>query len=194
MRILLTILLTLIVVAALGVGFIYSGVYDVAAAQPDNPLFARLVHETSERSVAARKGAVTVPAGYDAPENVASGAKEYGETCVICHGGPGLEPSAISKGLNPGAPRLYRQGRDPDPQEDYWFVANGVKMTAMPAFAKSLDDKSIWDVVAFLKTLPGMSPADFTKATGATGNPATAEDSSGAGGVPNKASGSADSD
>ncbi|MGN6100417.1 MAG: c-type cytochrome [Devosia sp.] len=166
MRVLVTIVVTLVVVAALAAGFVYSGVYDVAAVHADNPLFARVVHTTSERSVSMRKGAVVVPAGFDAPDKAAAGAREYGETCVICHGGPGLQPSAIAKGLNPPAPRLYNQRRKPDPQEDFWFVANGVKMTAMPGFSASMRDDDIWNVVAFLKTLPGMSADQFSKETG----------------------------
>jgi mono/diheme cytochrome c family protein len=166
MRTLLTVILTLLVIAALGFGFIYSGTYDVAAVHKDNPLVARIIHTTSERSVGVRKSAVTVPAGYDAPDKAAAGAKEYGETCVICHGGPGISPSAIARGLNPIPPRLYNARRKPDAQEDYWFVANGVKMTAMPGFSASMKEDDIWNVVAFLKALPGMSAEQFSQQTG----------------------------
>jgi hypothetical protein len=59
-----------------------------------------------------RKGAASVPADYEAPRKAAAGAKEYGETCVMCNGGPGISPRAIARGLNPIPPRLYN-GRWP---------------------------------------------------------------------------------
>jgi mono/diheme cytochrome c family protein len=34
-------------------------------------------------------------------------------------------------------------------------------MSAMPAWAKTLDDDAIWDVVAFVRKMPGMGPADY---------------------------------
>jgi mono/diheme cytochrome c family protein len=166
MRVIFTVIVTLIVVAVLGAGFIYSGMYDVAAVHPDNPLVARLIHAASDRSIETRKDAVVVPAGYDAPDKAAAGAKIYAQTCVICHSGPGLKPSAVAAGINPGAPPLARAGRSRDPQEDFWVVANGIKMTAMPGFTKSLSEDDIWNIVAFLKTLPGMSAEEFAKETG----------------------------
>lgn len=166
MRALFTVIVTLIVVAVLGAGFVYSGVYDVAAVHPDNPLVARLIHAVSDRSIETRKDAVAVPAGYDAPDKAAAGAKIYAQTCVICHSGPGLKPSAVAAGINPAAPPLYRAGRARDPQEDFWVVANGIKMTAMPGFAKSLSADDIWNIVAFMKTLPGMPADEFSKETG----------------------------
>lgn len=201
MRVIFTVIVTLIVVGVLGAGFIYSGAYDVAAVHPDNPLVARLIHAASDRSVEMRKGAVVVPAGFDAPDKAAAGATSYAETCVICHAGPGLKPSAVAAGLNPGAPPLYRSRGTPDPQEQYWTVANGIKMTAMPGFSKSMSDDDIWNIVAFLKTLPGMSAEEFAKETGLTpanppggkpeaGTPAESGASSQAGGV-SSASGSA---
>ena len=161
---------TIFVSAALlivtGVLFVYSGTYDVAAVHPDSPLVARLVHTVSDRSIAAHLDEVTAPAALDTPENAAAGAKLYGETCVVCHGAPGLKPSGIAQGLNPAPPDLFRAGRDPDPKEDFWFISNGVKMTGMPGFSKSLGADQIWSLVAFLKTAPGMSAADFAAKTG----------------------------
>jgi len=34
-------------------------------------------------------------------------------------------------------------------------------MSAMPAWGKSLDDDAIWDLVAFVRSLPEMSPETY---------------------------------
>ncbi len=165
-----TVLLTIFVVlllAVLGiVGFIYSGWYDVAALTPDNPVVAWALRRTASRSVAARLKEVEVPPGLETPQAVKAGARLFGEYCVVCHGGPGLERTAIAQGLNPRPPDLFRAGRRPlDMDEAFWFVKNGVKMTAMPGFGKTLADEKIWSIAAFLRTAPGMSPQDFLDQT-----------------------------
>jgi len=42
-------------------------------------------------------------------------------------------------------------------------------MSAMPAWEKTLDDAAVWDVVAFVRKMPGMSPEDYQQLA-ATGN------------------------
>lgn len=159
--------LALLVLACLGaVAFIYSGIYDVSASTPDNALVAWAVHAASEASVGARLGANTVPKGLDAPETIAAGGKIFAQNCVVCHGAPGVAPTNIAKGLNPQPPDLFRATREPDQQENYQFIANGVKMTGMPAFAASEGSEHVWQLVAFLDKLPGISAADYAKLTG----------------------------
>jgi mono/diheme cytochrome c family protein len=169
--VLLTLVVVIVVLIGGGFAFVYSGVYDVAAVHPDNPLVARVIHLTSDRSVAARLDAIAVPAGFDAPEKVAAGAKLFGATCVVCHGGPGLQQTDISKGLNPTPPNLLRAGRHSEPNEAFWFISNGVKMTGMPGFSKSLSDDEIWSLVAFLGSASGISAADFATKTGISSTP-----------------------
>ncbi len=165
-----TVLLTVgacVVVAVLGgIGFIYSGFYNVAAIVPDNPVVAWALHEASDHSVGARLGDIKVPVGLDAPEKVRAGARLFAENCVVCHGGPGHKPSSVAQGLNPAPADLYEADRDASMDETFWFVRNGVKMTGMPGFAKSHSDEEIWSLVAFLATTPGMSPETFAEQTG----------------------------
>lgn len=152
-----------VVIAALA--FVYSGIYDVSATTADNPVVAWIVHTVSERSVAARLGDNHPPIGYDGPENLASGARLFSQNCVICHGAPGLQQTAIARGLNPRPPNLFREGRKPDPAENFQIIKNGIKMTAMPGFGPSYSDQQIWSLAAFLDKTPGMSAPDFAAAT-----------------------------
>src|SRR5690606_11923517 len=50
--------------------------------------------------------------------------------------------------------------------EVYWIVRNGIKMSGMPAWQYRLSDDEIWDVVAFMKVLPALSPADYAMWSG----------------------------
>ena len=166
MKIVLTIFVCLVIAVLGALGFIYSGFYDVAAVHADNPVVAWALHKTSDRSVQTRLAGIQVPEGLDKPEIIAAGGKLFGENCVLCHGGPGVRLSDIGQGINPQAPNLFRAGRHPRMDEMYWFIKNGVKMTAMPGFGKSLSDEDIWALCAFLRTAPGMSPQVFADKTG----------------------------
>ena len=166
----LTIILgTLVVAALIAIGgayaFIVSGIYDVSATTADSSLVHWVTHQTSDHSVARRLDANVVPPGLDAPEKIAAGGALYLADCAVCHGGPGLAPTAISRGLNPEPPNLFRATRKPDPAENFQFIKHGVKMTGMPGFAPTKTDAEIWSLVAFLNVAPGMKADNFTKLT-----------------------------
>ena len=103
------------------------------------------------------------PADLASATRIARGAGLYGEMCSGCHLGPGLEKSEISQGLYPPAPELARaSGRSA--AEQFWIIKHGVKLSAMPAWGRTHDDALIWDMVAFLRTLPKLSPAQYQAA------------------------------
>ena len=166
MKILLTILACVIVGVLCAIGFIYSGIYDVSALQPDNAIVRWALHTTSDHSVDARLGGIIVPPGLDKPEMILAGGHRFARNCVVCHGGPGLKRTNVAQGLNPQPPNLFLATRKPWREEMFRFIKYGVKMTAMPGFGKTHTDEQIWEFVAFLSKAPGMSPEDFATLTG----------------------------
>src|SRR3546814_11157024 len=93
-------------------------------------------------------------------QRVSVGAGLYGEMCAGCHLGPGVEPTEMSQGLYPQAPVLAEH-HDLTPAQQFWIIKHGIKMTAMPAWGKTHPDPLIWDMVAFVRKLPGMSPTEY---------------------------------
>src|SRR5262252_8931209 len=64
-------------------------------------------------------------------ENLVAGARIYRERCTACHGLPGGQASVESKGMFPQPPQFFEKkvmGNDPVGQ-NYWIVANGVRLT-----------------------------------------------------------------
>ena len=59
-------------------------------------------------------------------------------------------------------PTLYRFAVEPD--EAFWVVKHGIKMTAMP---QHLDhsDEDIWNIVAFLQRLPQLNETEYNALT-----------------------------
>ena len=157
---------TCVVLAIAGAGgYSYSGMQNIAAAVPDNPVVAWLLHNTYDNSLDRAAAGVTVPANLETPEAVRAGARLYNDECIYCHGAPGEEMTGLAKGLNPPAPVLLAASRHNAPGETFWVVKNGVRMSAMPAWGKSYDDARIWSVAAFLHQKHGIPVADYKALT-----------------------------
>lgn len=140
-------------------GVVYSGVYDVSAT--DQHLWPTYwtLRAAMERSIAVRARRIEVPPLDDAARR--RGFSLYRDHCVRCHGAPGVAPEPFALGLLPVPENLALVGRKRSTAEIYWTVRNGLKMTGMPAWQYRLDDGAMWDVAAFVKQLPQLSPAGY---------------------------------
>ncbi len=153
----------LIIIAAFGGIFIYSGVYNIGADAPHSRIVYSLLESLRDNSIASGARDIAVPHDLNDPKRIAAGAGLYQEMCTGCHLGPGLERTELSQGLYPAAPELAK-GDDLSPAEQFWTIKHGVKLTAMPAWGKTHSDELIWDMVAFIRQLPKLSPEQY-KAT-----------------------------
>jgi mono/diheme cytochrome c family protein len=166
-RLLLTSAAALLVLVALGALFIGSGIYNVAADEPHTALVHRLLESTRERSIATRADDIDVP-DLKNPEMARRGAGNYDAMCVDCHLAPGTEDSELSVGLNPTPPNLAKHAHI-DAAEAFWVIKHGIKATGMPAWGKRMEDSYIWDLVAFLRVLPSLSPQQYAEEVAASG-------------------------
>ncbi len=93
--------------------------------------------------------------------DIAQGATLYVQNCAVCHGTANSTPNAIARGLSVvKPPQFNKHDVSDDPEgETYWKVEHGIRFTGMPAFVKSLDEKSIWQVTYFVKRAPDHLPA-----------------------------------
>jgi len=143
----------------------YSGCVDVAATSSPSGLTRWFLATTRQHSVASRASDLEVPK-LDSAKRVAEGAEHYNEMCVGCHGAPGVSRSEVGQGLEPRAPSLSEGPLDDGAaKQTFWIVKHGIKMTGMPAFGATHDDDRIWDIVAFVRKLHGMSAAEYAKET-----------------------------
>ena len=149
----------LVLVGAAAVA-IYAGLYNIAADVPHPQPVYWLYETVRDRSVAARARDIVVPTDLDDANRISTGAGQYAEMCSGCHLAPGMKRTEISRGLYPRAPELRRQ-TDLTPAEQFWIVKHGVKMTGMPAWGVTHDDELLWDVVAFVRKLPELTPEQY---------------------------------
>ncbi|HEX7732678.1 MAG TPA: cytochrome c [Rhodanobacter sp.] len=149
---------TFAVLVAGAVAYAWSGLYDIGADAPHwKPTYA-LLETLRDRSIRARARNLVAPDLED-PQLILKGAGQYAAMCAGCHLAPGVRDSEIRAGLYPRPPNLSRQRVDP--AAAFWVVKHGIKMSAMPAWGGSHDDATVWSMVAFLRKLPGMTPAQY---------------------------------
>ena len=85
-------------------------------------------------------------------ENLTAGAKLYRDHCAVCHSIIDGPETPTAKGMFPPPPQLLQgKGVTDDPVgETYWKVANGIRLTGMPAYQGSLANVELWQVSQFL--------------------------------------------
>lgn len=150
-----------------GGGLLQAGVIDVSADTPHSPLTYRLIEWARERSIDHHSRDIVPPADLSAAARIRRGAGNYDAMCASCHLSPGAGDSELRKGLYPQPPdlSLSTAGAGESGRADarrFWIIKHGIKASAMPAWAKAgLADEDIWDLIAFLKILPGLSMEQY---------------------------------
>lgn len=142
-----------------GIVFVYSGVYDAAADEPHWKPVLMLMDTVRERSIAMHARGIEVPP-LDDPGALLSGGADFNEMCAGCHLQPGVDNSEVREGMYPQPPNLTQVKRA-DPAQTFWIVKHGMKMSGMPAWGATHDDRRIWAMVAFLQQLPRLSPDQY---------------------------------
>jgi mono/diheme cytochrome c family protein len=143
-------------------GYLYltSGSAPVATADPPLPFEERL----TKMALRAREGnasSLKAPIAADEAALVA-GAKTYRENCAVCHGLLSKSVGVIPKGMFPFPPQLlYGEGMVTDDPVGmtHWKVANGIRLSGMPAFKQSFKDTQLWQVSLFLQQADKLPPA-----------------------------------
>ncbi len=164
-KIILTVIITIAVFIGSFLIFIYSGSYNISQLVPHNSLTLWIIRTTTHHSINKRLKNIQVPQLNDTSLFV-EGFVHYNEMCVGCHGAPGIDQMEIVSGLYPRPPKFYKSNDMPDPDEAFWIIKNGIKMTSMPAFGPTHDDQKIWAITAFLlDKMNTMSPEEYREWT-----------------------------
>jgi len=142
----------------------------VATADKSFPLEAQIAHIPLQARI-HREMPVASPIPTT-DENLNAGASLYEDKCESCHG-TADQPSALGRALFPQAPQLWIKhanggvGVSDDPVgETYWKIKNGIRLTGMPAYGKSLSEKQLWQVSLLLSMADKPLPADASHTVG----------------------------
>ena len=152
----------IVAVIAIAAGFYFyfaTGSAPVAASAQAMP-FEKMLANKALHARVEKEMPKTVPIAADAGA-YAAGAQVYRDHCAVCHGLPKQPKSAIAAGEYPAPPQLFEgKGVTDDPAgETYWKAENGIRLTGMPGFGKSLSTTQLWQVSLLLANADKL-PAD----------------------------------
>jgi len=151
---------TLLTAAVAGGLFIYTGVYNVAAVEQHTQPVYDLLEIARNRSIAVRTTSIKAPA-LTGQDYQVRGVQLYQQYCVQCHGAPGVAPNRFSLGMMPAPSAIVKVGLVRSPEEIFWVIRNGIKMSGMPGWAFRLNQTEHWQLVALIKQMPFMTSADY---------------------------------
>lgn len=163
MRFLIGLVIGLLLVPIGAFCYLHYGNPPVAVADAPFPFERQIVHMPLHARI-AKEMPKSVPIQATA-DNLTAGAQIYRQNCAFCHG-LNSQNSAVASHMYPHAPQLWQAHgsnsvvgvSDDPPGETYWKVANGIRLSGMPAFDQVLSSTQMWQVSLLLananKTLP----------------------------------------
>lgn len=91
-------------------------------------------------------------------QSVMIGGVQFRARCASCHGLDGRTPSDIGSAMYPRVSDLgSAEVQEWSDAELFWIVQNGIRLTGMPGFGKSLSNEEIWPLVDYIRSLRNSS-------------------------------------
>ena len=118
----------------------------------------------------ARK--IAVPSAYrqlrnplmPSTENIRAGMNHFSDHCATCHSNDGGGQTLFGMGLYPKPPDLRAAGtQNKSDGELYYTIANGVRLSGMPAFSEAHTAPQAWRLVLFIRHLPQITPEEINE-------------------------------
>ena len=150
MKFLVGLLLGLLIVPFGLYMYLTGGSAPVAASDSDMPFENYFAHKALDARI-AKDMPKTVPVA-STEANYLAGADLYKQHCAVCHGLPLSPKTAIATGMYPHPPVLL-EGKgvtDDEPGESYWKIFNGIRLSGMPGFSKSLTETQMWQIALLI--------------------------------------------
>ncbi|MGP7795040.1 c-type cytochrome [Sphingomonas sp. CLY1604] len=154
-----------LVLGVAGMLFAWSGVMNLAASSGHWKITDWFLHWAMRSSVRTH-AAFTSPDDPADATGLVSAAGHFANACSVCHGAPGVKPAPVMQAATPPAPDLAKNATEWNDKQLFWIVQHGVKYTGMPAWAVQDRPDEVRRMVAFVRRLPGMTPAHYQALVG----------------------------
>lgn len=173
MKFIVGLVLGMILVPVLGYVYLTGGSAPVATTDPDIPFEAKLARKAQNARIEKEMPkTVPIPANE---QNYLAGAELYKQHCAVCHGLPMAPKTAIATGMYPHPPQLFmgKGVTDDEPGESYWKIFNGLRLTGMPGFSKSLTETQMWQIALLVANADKLPPSVKTALVASAPAPAS---------------------
>jgi mono/diheme cytochrome c family protein len=159
--------LVLLVIAALGTSaYMMHSVMERGFSTRTEPMPIEKALATSirEGAIPSRYKTIRNPVAAT-PEVIHDGMAHWADHCTACHGNNGSGDTMYGKTMYPRPPDMRQKDtQEMSDGELYYTIKNGVRLSGMPAFGDPGDDDTdSWKLVAFIRHLPQLTPAEETE-------------------------------
>lgn len=90
--------------------------------------------------------------------SAAIGQMQFGGRCASCHGIDGRTPTDVGRWMYPRAPNLGSPAvQEWSDAELFLIIKQGIRLSGMPGFGKTLSDEDIWHLVHYVRSI-GSTP------------------------------------
>lgn len=140
--------------------YLRSGNAPVATSAPPLPLERFLVKTAMHATIDRHETPVHLTNVSN--DSLTDGAKIYLQDCAVCHGIPDQARTAVAAGMFPRPPQFFRphaEKIDDPASEVYWKVKNGIRLTGMPGFERSLNEGQLLDLTGFIEDATTLPPS-----------------------------------
>ncbi len=156
----------LVVLLATGAVLLRNG---LSAAAGLTPVEDELFYHIRKTAVAAAAREGNNPYAGDASA-WKDAVHHFDHECAFCHGPAGRAQTEISRALYPPAPDLTRaETQKLSDAELHHIIADGIRMTGMPAMPAHEDPEESWKLVALVRKLPELTKGDLEDVVGTSG-------------------------
>ena len=97
-------------------------------------------------------------------ESIRAGMEHFSDHCATCHANDGGGHTLFGDGLYPKPPDLRAAAtQNKSDGELYYTIANGVRLSGMPAFSEAHTTGQAWRLVLFIRHLPQITPEELNE-------------------------------
>lgn len=146
--------------AGVGAAILLSGGYSTAATKQHFLITYRILELGLKYSVASNAADIVVP-DLERVADLEVGHACYREHCLQCHGAPGVARAPLGRGQLPSPSSLAESAKHWPAAHLFYVTQQGVRMSGMPAWEFRISEQGLWSTVAFLKSMPGMTAAEY---------------------------------
>lgn len=139
----------------------WTGAYDFASSAKHPGVVRSAIDRTFRNWV--ESGASELSAPNFSQQQLREGAREFMEYCVHCHGAPGEKAAEWSTGMSPNPPEIAHIAEEWTPEQIFFIVKNGIRMSGMPPFGDTESDQTIWNIAGFVKQIPALGPEGYRR-------------------------------
>jgi mono/diheme cytochrome c family protein len=153
-----------VAVALIAIALIALMRFNVTARHEPGPAETRLANSAKRYFIyrASRHG--IPPRRQSSKASIESGSSHYGLNCAVCHAEDGRAQQPPGQLMYPRASDLTsKQVQSYSDQELFWVIQNGIRFTGMPAFGDVETPDDTWNLVNYIRTLPGDSQKSNSK-------------------------------